>query len=76
MDQTRVLQEFSALPPEAQKLVAELIAFLGRQSQLSRPVKIKSRPIAEEKFIGLWQDRVDMQDSHLYIRNFRQREWV
>lgn len=76
MDQTQVLQEFSALPPEAPKVVAELIAFLGKQSQPPRPAKVKSRPLAEEKFIGLWQDRADMQDSHCYVRNFRQHEWA
>lgn len=77
MEQTQILQEFSALPPEAQKLVAELIVFLGKQNQRTRPAqKTKSLPITEEKFIGIWQNREDMQDSHAYVRNLRQREWA
>lgn len=75
MDQTQILQEFSTLPPEAQKVVAELITFLGKQNQRLRPApKVKTVPIAEEKFIGIWQNREDMQDSNAYIRNLRQRE--
>lgn len=77
MDRTQILQQFSALSPEAQKVVAELITFLGKQNQRPRVVqKTKRIPITEEKFIGLWQDREDMQDSHTYVRNLRQREWA
>ena len=77
MDQTQILQEFSALPPDAQKLVAELITFLGKQNQPPRPVqKTKPIPITEEKFIGIWQNRADMQDSHAYVRHLRQHEWA
>jgi hypothetical protein len=77
MDQRQILQEFSALPPEAQKLVAELIVLLGKRNQRPRPVqKIKPIPIIKEKFIGIWQNREDMQDSHAYVRNLRQHEWA
>jgi len=76
MDPTQILQEFSALPPDAQKVVANLITFLGKQNQRPRQVKkAKVLPITEEKFIGIWKDREEMQDSQLYVRNFRQREW-
>lgn len=77
MDQTQILQEFSALLPEAQKVVAELIVLLGKQNQPLRPAsKAKLIPITEEKFIGIWQNREDMKDSNVYVRNLRQREWV
>lgn len=77
MEQTQILQEFSTLPPEAQKVVAELITLLGKQNQRLRPApKAKAVPIAEEKFIGIWQNREDMHDSNVYVRNLRQREWA
>jgi len=76
MDQIQILQKFSTLPPEAQKLVADLIVLLGKQDQRPRHVqKAKAIPITEEKFIGIWKDREGMQDSQLYVRNSRQREW-
>ena len=76
MDQMQILQEFNALPPEAQKLVADLVALLGKESRQSKASRKKNAgTLLDEKFIGLWKDRDDMRDSSTYIRDLRQTEW-
>ena len=32
-------------------------------------------PLAEEPFVGIWQDRPDMEDSSAWVRAIRAREW-
>jgi hypothetical protein len=77
MKQAQILEEFNALPMEAQELVSSLVAFLGREHQRSQPSrKKKAVDLMDEKFIGLWKDRDDMLDSGAYIRNLRKNEWA
>lgn len=46
------------------------------QEFIALPPEISSRPdLAEEPFIGLWRDRQDMQDSTVWVRVVREREW-
>jgi AbrB family looped-hinge helix DNA binding protein len=33
------------------------------------------RPLQEEPFVGMWQDREDMADSTQWVRQAREREW-
>jgi hypothetical protein len=76
MNQAKLFTQFSALPAEAQKVVADLIILLSKQprAKKSGSAATLSR-LSEEKFIGLWKDREEMQDSHAYIRTLRQQEW-
>ena len=63
MNQDKVWREFTTLPPEAQKQVADFITFLQTQySQLRSSKKSNQVNLADEPFIGLWRDREDMQD--------------
>ncbi len=32
--------------------------------------------LTDEPFIGMWQDREDMQDSSQWVRHLRQQEWM
>ena len=76
MNQSRIFQDFDALPAEAQELVSSLVAFLGREQQRSKSSRKKNAiHLTDEKFIGLWQDRDDMYDSSAYIRTLRKNEW-
>ncbi len=76
MNQSQIFQDFDALPAEAQELVSALVAFLGREHPRSKSSRQKSAiPLTDEKFIGLWKDRGDMQDSSAYIRTLRKNEW-
>jgi hypothetical protein len=77
MDQANVFADYAALPPEAQKLVADLVAFLSKQQRSSKSAqRVRSTRLAEERFIGIWKDRADMQDSSTYVRELRRREWM
>lgn len=31
---------------------------------------------ADEPFVGMWQDREEMQDSSQWVRRLRQQEWT
>ena len=65
MNQARILQDFNALPAEAQEVVSALVAFLGREQQRSKSSRKKNAiKLTDDKFIGLWKDRGDMQYAH------------
>jgi hypothetical protein len=77
MDQGEAWREFTALPPEAQRQVADFIAFLRTRHEQFRSGKRPNQiNLADEPFIGMWRDREDMQDSRAWIRDIREREWV
>jgi hypothetical protein len=77
MNQAKIFADYSALPPEAQKLVADLVAFLNKQHRSSkRRAKAKPTRLTDENFIGIWKDRDEMQDSTAYVRELRRHEWT
>ena len=77
MTQEEILQELASLPPEAQRQVADFIAFLNQRYGRLNPVKEpEASDLAKDDFIGIWRDREDMQDSSAWIREARDREWV
>jgi hypothetical protein len=77
MDQGKVWREFIALPPEAQRQVADFITFLRtRYKQLGSNKKSNQINLADDPFIGMWRDREDMQDSRAWVRSIREQEWV
>ncbi len=69
------LKDFNALPPEAQKQVADFMAFLQTRYAPAKRKAKKSSTLADEAFIGLWRNRDDMQDSAKWVRETRQQEW-
>lgn len=76
MDLEKMWRQLEALSPEAQRQVADFIAFLYARSQRSRlPKRSGKSKLAEEPFVGLWEDREDLWDSTTWVRHVRQREW-
>jgi mRNA-degrading endonuclease RelE of RelBE toxin-antitoxin system len=74
MTQRDVMEKFRALPPEAQQQVLDFMTFLARRY---RPVK-RSQPkrkLSEEKFVGIWRGRVDLENSIGWVRDVRRTEW-
>jgi AbrB family looped-hinge helix DNA binding protein len=49
---------------------------IRRAESKGRRAKPKRRPLKEEPFVGMWQDREDMADSSEWVRRTRQREWT
>jgi hypothetical protein len=77
MNQENFWRELDALPPEAQQSVADFIAFLRtRYTSPSGQKKAKVTNLADEPFIGLWRNRPDMADSHTWVRELREQEWI
>jgi hypothetical protein len=76
MEAANIAREIASLPPEAQKQVIDFVAFLKARYPASQPArKTRRTRLADEPFIGMWQDRADMQDSVAWVRSLRMREW-
>ena len=77
MSNEDILSRFNSLPPEGQRQVIDFLAFLQQRYGSSQSVEEQgSLELAGEGFIGMWQDREDMQDSSAWVRSSREREWV
>ena len=76
MTQQQFVEEYAALPDEAQRQIADFLAFLRQkyQSAASEPLS-HSEDLASEPFVGMWRDNVDLEDSTDWVRNVRQTEW-
>jgi len=75
MKTTEIAQEIASLPPEAQRLVTDFVAFLRTRYPVEQTDrKIKRTKLTDEPFIGMWRGREDMQDSTAWVRNLRRRE--
>ena len=76
MTPQKLLDEYVALPMEAQRQVADFIVFLqqryivGQPIQKNRQVNLKTEP-----FIGMWRNRQDLSDSSNWVRKIRKSEW-
>lgn len=76
MEQEKIFNDISNLPPEAQRQVVEFIAFLKTRYKRPREEKQTRRTnLVNEPFIGIWKDREDMKDSGRWLRNIRRTEW-
>ena len=76
MQQEKIFDDISNLPPEAQRQVADFIAFLRTRYKRSEQEKQTKRiDLANEPFIGIWKDREDMINSSKWLRNVREAQW-
>ncbi|MBU0560340.1 MAG: DUF2281 domain-containing protein [Bacteroidetes bacterium] len=75
MESKGFYNKFESLPIEAQRQVLAFIDLLQKRyrSKSKKPSERKS--IINKKFVGLWENRVDLKDSSLWIRNLRRKEW-
>ena len=76
MEPLNINRDIARLPPEAQRQVFDFIAFLKTRYKKTRPDNKNARnKIAEDPFIGIWEDRTDIEDSSLWVRRARKSEW-
>jgi len=76
MEQEKIFDDISNLPPEAQQQVADFIAFLRTRYKRSDAEKQTKRiNLINEPFIGIWKNREDMKNSRKWLRNVRKAEW-
>ena len=72
---SRIVQDIDSLPPEAQKQVADFVAFLQARYVSIPTKKIRRAKLTKEPFIGMWKDRSDMKDSVEWVRQVRREQW-
>ena len=75
MTQQELLAEFTALPNEAQRQVADFVARLHRKYRPAKPNPPINAATPASSFIGMWRDREDMADSTSWVRETRKTEW-
>jgi len=76
MEQEKIVNDISSLPPGAQRQVVDFIDFLKTRYNRSRAKKqFKRTYLVNESFIGIWKDREDMKDNDKWLRNIRKTEW-
>jgi len=73
----KIWHQIATLPPEKQQEVADFIAFLQKRYQCLPPhnKQPKRMKLTEETFIGLWENRKDLQESSSWVRDIRRSEW-
>lgn len=76
MTPERFLQAYCSLPDEAKRQVADFVAFLQQKYQTDQPGQSQvGKRFEDEPFIGMWQDRPELEDSTAWVRQARQTEW-
>ena len=75
MTTEEIIREFSALPFEARREVADFIAFLRRRYG-KKDGELINFDLSKEEFVGMWKDRKDIQDSSAFVRELRETEWT
>lgn len=72
MTQQQLWDEFAALPDEAQRQVADFVAFLRGRYAATPPVSsLRAEELEAEPFVGMWRDREELEDSSAWVRQTR-----
>jgi hypothetical protein len=77
IDARTILRQLESLPPSKQQEAADFISFLHSRLPVEE-VETRSENrcrLSDDPFVGMWRDRVDMQDGAEWVRNLRGREW-
>jgi hypothetical protein len=77
MNQEELWRAIKSLSPQAQREVADFVAFL--QIRYKAPCstdKAGKTELVNEPFVGMWRSREDMEDSSKWVRTLRDREWA
>jgi len=76
MDAAKIAGEVASLPPEAQKQILDLAAFLKARYLSARASgRVNRVRLTNEPFVGMWRNREDLQDSTAWVRKLRQCQW-
>ena len=76
MEQTELLKEISDLPPVAMQQLMDFTAFLKTRYMNYQKERRNACPdLLDEPFIGIWENRKDMDDSVSWVRKTRHAEW-
>ena len=77
MNQEKVLHDIISLPQFYQNEVLDFIAFMQlRYRKIPEQCNENLPSIENEEFIGMWDNRHDMDDSRNWVRNLRHMELI
>ncbi|MGB7441262.1 MAG: DUF2281 domain-containing protein [Coleofasciculaceae cyanobacterium] len=71
----RLQKDIASLPEDAQQMVIYFVRFLKQHYQTSRTQSTKPLSLDNQPFVGMWQDRPEMQDSTAWVRQVRKQQW-
>ena len=75
MTSEEIIKEYNALPLEARREVEDFVAFL-RERYKKKHKQTTDGNLSQEKFVGMWKDREDLQDGAVWVRELRESEWT
>lgn len=76
MNQESLWHQYTLLPVDAQRQVADFVAFLTTRYRSGLSAKpFPASNVADEPIVGMWADRDDLKDSTAWVRTIREREW-
>jgi hypothetical protein len=76
MNRELLLEKLTELPEAAQQQVLDYIAFLHTRYGIKQNEPLApAGDLSSEPFVGMWRDRLDMQDSTRWVRETRQNDW-
>lgn len=76
MTRQQLLKLYESLPATARHRVDEFVASLAEEKP-REPKRTATSPksISDEPFVGMWQNRTDLDDSTEWVRSLRSRHW-
>ncbi len=75
MGQAELLKDISDLPPVAMQQLRDFAAFLKTHYANVKEERGPYPDLLDEPFVGMWNNRQDMDDSVTWVRKTRQNEW-
>jgi len=77
MNENKLLRDVASLPIAAQKQAIDFISYLKfRYAQHTFKEKnVGLESIDQEPFVGMWKNRSDLEDSNVWLRDLRKKEW-
>ncbi|MEO8399960.1 MAG: DUF2281 domain-containing protein [Ignavibacteriaceae bacterium] len=75
MENKRFYNKFESLPMEAQKQVIAFIDFLKEKYKTKNKKSFESNSFSNKKFVGIWKDRTELEDSSSWVKSLRNKEW-
>ncbi len=76
MTQQQFVEEYAALPDEAQRQIADFLVFLRQKYPPTVSESLtESQDLASEPFIGMWRENQDLENSTDWVRHARRGEW-
>ncbi len=75
MSSEYILNKIETLSLEAKKQVLSFIESLQTNYSKSSQKRPKRTNLKEEKFVGMWENRKDLENSALWVKQLRSSEW-